>query len=102
LLDRVERGDPAAGAVSYLGAVRRPEFDGLVEGVRQTIPPGVEKGMALGGQRLWFFDAVLSFPLLTITTDAGGQEVEYNCYQNVQTSVRLSDGDFNPHTLWRR
>jgi hypothetical protein len=102
LLDRIERGDPTAGAVSYLGGVRRPEFDAPVEGVQQNIPPGAEKGMDRGGQRLWFFDPELNLPLLTITTDSGGQELEYSCYHHFLVSVRLSDADFNPNTLWRR
>jgi hypothetical protein len=102
LLDRIERGDPTAGRMTYLGEVRRPEFDAPVEGVMQNIPPGSENGMSQGGQRLWFFDPVLNFPLLTITTDANSQELEYYCYHRFQVSVRLSDNDFNPNTLWRR
>jgi hypothetical protein len=102
LLDRIERHDPTVGTMTFLGGVRRPEFDAPVEGVLQNIPPGAELGLAQGGQRLWYFDPVLNFPLLTITTDAGGQELEYYCYHRFQVSVRLSDADFNPSTLWKK
>lgn len=102
LLDRIERRDPAAGTMTYLGGVRRPEFETAVEGVRQHIPPGVEKGLEQGGQRLWFFDPVYSFPLLTITTDLAGQELEYYCYHRFQVSAPFSDADFNPKALWGR
>jgi hypothetical protein len=102
LLDRIQSGDTSAGRMTYLGEVRRPEFDAPVEGVMLNIPRGAEKGMLRGGQRLWFFDPVLNFPLLTITTDANGQELEYDYYSRVRVSEQLSDDDFNPTKLWRR
>jgi hypothetical protein len=102
LIDRMERGDPSTGRMTYLGEVQRPEFNAPVSGALQQIPPGVEKGMAQGGQRQWFFDPVYCLPLLTISTDASGQELEYYCYHSFQVSAQLSNDDFNPTTLWRR
>jgi hypothetical protein len=102
LLDAYERGDPKAGTLKYLGSLKRPEAEAAVEGVMHTIPPGVEINLPKGGQRLWFFDSTLHFPVLVITHDAQGQEVEYYCFDRfLFPPGRFSDADFNPANLVR-
>jgi hypothetical protein len=96
----VERGDPLAGTVKYLGPLDRPEFTGKVEAVYQAVPAGNDPTLPKGGQRWWFFDSTSGLPVLRITHDATG-EVEYYCHDHIQ-AVRLDDVDFNPDRLWRK
>jgi hypothetical protein len=103
LVDAVERGDQRGGSVRYLGRLQRPEFDGPVEVALHVIPPGVERGLPRGGQRLWFFDSNLSFPILVITRDYQGREVEYYRYEELLfPAARWGDDHFNPDVLWGR
>jgi hypothetical protein len=102
LLNAFEGGDPQVGTVKYLGSLKRPEADAAVEGVMHIIPPGFEIGLPKGGQRQWFFDSTLHFPVLVITHDAEGQEVEYYCFDRfLFPSGQLTDADFNPANLVR-
>jgi hypothetical protein len=103
VLEAVERGDHRLGTLRYLGQIKRPEFDTPVEAVMHLIPPGAEPALPRGGQRFWFFDATnLRFPVLTVTQDESGAEVEYYCYDNFLFPARLRDDDFDPDRLWRR
>jgi Protein of unknown function (DUF1571) len=102
LVDAVERRDLMVGTVKYLGSVKRPECDGPVEAVVHLIPPGSEIGLPKGGERLWYFDSTLHFPVLLITHDAQGQEVEYYCFDRFLFPGRFADEDFNPANLVRR
>jgi hypothetical protein len=86
--------------MKYLGTVRRPEFDHPCEAVEQTISPAAEPLFPRGGRRLWVFDPVLRLIVLTTAQDETGRDVEYYCYDRLQTPVRLDDDDFNPDKLW--
>ncbi|MBV9125859.1 MAG: DUF1571 domain-containing protein, partial [Planctomycetes bacterium] len=90
----VEKGSPSAGEVHYLGRQKRPEYDAPMEGVERLIPPGQEPQLPRGGRRYLFFDAVNGLPVLTITQDDRGHEVEYYCYDLFQFNVGLDDNDF--------
>ncbi len=100
LLDALDRGDPKAGTVKYLGSVKRPEFTTPLEAIERTIPPGVDPDVPRGGRRLCMFDLTARLPVLVITFDAAGTEVEYYCYDRLQYPVKLDDDDFNPDKLW--
>ncbi len=95
-----ERGDARGGSFRYLGTLKRPEFELPGQAVEQSIPPGCEATLSRGGRRLWFFDALQGLPLLIVTQDETGQEVEYYCYDRLQYPVQLDDDDFNPEKLW--
>jgi hypothetical protein len=95
------RNEPKVFPLQYAGAVQRPEFEKPLEMVQQQIPPGAEPQLAEGGQRFWGFDPVNHFPVLIITRDHKGHEVEYYCYTSVQAPVALGDDDFNPDKLWQ-
>jgi hypothetical protein len=101
LVDAVERGDDKVGSVKSLGSVKRPEFDAPVVAVMHLIPPGVDSGLPKGGQRLWYFDATLRFPVLVIAHNAQGQEVEYYCFDNILFPARIEEEEFNPAKLGR-
>jgi hypothetical protein len=68
--------------------------------VEQQIPPGCEPALPKGGRRWVFIDPANNLPVLLITHDDKGHEVEYYCYDLVQYPVKLDDSDFNPELLW--
>jgi hypothetical protein len=89
-----------SGSLKYLGRQRRPEFSTDLEVVEQVVMPGTEQQLPAGGRRWWMFDPASHLPILIITQDAGGHEVEYYCYDRLQFPVHLDNDDFNPDKLW--
>ena len=102
VVDAVERGDPKVGSVKHLGKVKRPECDGPVDAVIHLVPAGFDSGLPRGGQRIWYFDSVLRFPVLVITHDDNGQEVEYYHFDNIFFPGHVRDEEFSPTNLGRR
>ncbi|MBI1913367.1 MAG: DUF1571 domain-containing protein [Planctomycetes bacterium] len=100
LIDALERGDTRQGTLTYLGLQKRPEFIAPVEGVEWKLPPGAEEGLPRGGKRWCFVDPENHLPVLIITHDDRGQEVEYYRYDRFQYPVPLDDTDFDPDKLW--
>jgi hypothetical protein len=88
--------------LKYLGLLKRPEFDAPCEAVEQEVSAGAESLLPRGGRRLWAFDTITKFPVLIITQDHSGHEVEYYCYDRFQFPVRLDSDDFNPDKLWNQ
>ena len=101
IVDNMASGDNHEGSLRYLGQLKRPEYDHNVEGVLQIIPPNGDPHLPRGGQRHWFFDPVLHLPMLLITQDETGREVEYYCHDRLMFPVNLTDDDFNPDLLWK-
>lgn len=99
-LEAVEKGEPKAGTMKYMGLVKRNDLPEPLECVEQTIPPGAESLLPRGGRRLWLFDPVSHLPSVVITHDATGHEVEYYAYDRFQFPVHLDDADFDPDKLW--
>jgi hypothetical protein len=107
LIDRVgqvlgaaAKGDTRHGTLRYLGPIQRPEFPSPVEAGELLLPPGSEPLLPRGGRRLLAFDPATQLPVLLITQDDTGREVEYYCYDLFQFPVKLDDDDFNPDRLW--
>jgi hypothetical protein len=100
VLDAQDRGDRRRGTLTALGMVTRPEFARPLPMVEHTVPAGAEAELPGGGKRLYGFDPETYMPVLVVTTDNRGQEVEYYRYDRLQLSVRLDDDDFNPDKLW--
>jgi hypothetical protein len=100
LREAIERGDPHAGTLNYLGKQQRPEYEAPMDAVERIIAPGVEPHLPRGGRRWCYFDSVSGLPVLTITHDDRGHEVEYYCYDLIQSPVHLDDADFDPDRLW--
>jgi hypothetical protein len=88
------------GAATYLGAQRRSDVDVPLEAAEQIIAPGREPQLSHGGRRLWMFNPADGLPMLVITTDHTGHEVEYYCYDRLQYPLHLDDSDFDPDQLW--
>jgi hypothetical protein len=102
VLDAVERGDPKAGTVTYLGKVKRPEREVALDGAVHLIPPGTESDLPKGGQRLWFFDSTLHLPVLVIALDSAGKEIEYYYFDDFLFPGHIRDEVFTPANLGRR
>ncbi|HYV38168.1 MAG TPA: DUF1571 domain-containing protein [Gemmataceae bacterium] len=102
LVSAAERGDTMVGSVKCLGLVNRPEFEMPVDAVMHVIPPGVDGRLPKGGQRLWYFDTALRFPVLVIAHDSLGQEAEYYCFDRFLFPGRLADDEFDPTKLAKR
>jgi hypothetical protein len=100
LLDAVAKGDARYGSVKYLGPVKRPEYDAPLETAEQTLPPGTDPTLPRGGKRWILFDPASRLPVLIITHDETGHEVEYYCYDRLEYPVKLDADDFNPDKLW--
>jgi hypothetical protein len=100
VLAGLQRGDKRFGTVRYLGLQKRPEYDVLMEAVEQTLPPGYETPLPHGGLRRLYFDPTTKLPVILLTYDHNGREVEYYCYDRLQLGVGLADDEFNPDLLW--
>ncbi|HEY7315087.1 MAG TPA: DUF1571 domain-containing protein [Gemmataceae bacterium] len=100
LLDAQERGDRRKGTIAVLAPQRRPEYPQPVETLERVIPPGVEPELPRGGRRLMCFDPESHLPMLVLTYDEKGQEVEYYRHDRLIAPANLDDDDFNPDKLW--
>jgi hypothetical protein len=99
-LNAQERGDRREGTLTAIAPQRRPEYPQPVETIERTIAPGAEPELPRGGRRLICFDPDWQLPLLVVTYDDKGREVEYYRYDRIQAPVNLDDDDFNPDKLW--
>lgn len=99
-LEEADRGGPGLAALKYIGPIQRPEFAHPCEAVEQAIAAGDDPQLPHGGCRLWVFDPETKLPVLIITRDDTGHEVEYYCYDRFEFPVHLDDDDFNPDKLW--
>ena len=100
LVEALEKNDTRLGTVKYLGVLKRPEVETKVEGILQLIPPGGDPSLPQGGQRLWFFDVNQNLPVLLITRDENGREIEFYCHDQIVSPVVLDDDAFDPDKLW--
>lgn len=104
-LAEMDSGKRPPNSLRYLGPQSRPETRQRLEGAAQIVPPGFEKHLAHGGRRYWFFSAEptaaeYGLPVLIITLDETGREVEYYFSDRLCVNVNLGDRDFDPDYLW--
>jgi hypothetical protein len=104
VVQRVEAGQTQE-TLTYLGPQQRPESRMPMEAFVQKLLPGQEKLLPQGGKRTFYFNtdpqsAECHLPVLVITQDAGGQEVEYYHYDRLNANLGLTDRDFDPGVLW--
>jgi hypothetical protein len=88
------------GAIRYVGLIKRPEYEQPLEAAEHEMPPGYEPTLPRGGKRWIMFEGETRLPVLVITKDETGHEVEYYCYDRIAFPVKLDDDDFNPDKLW--
>lgn len=101
----MDNGKRPPNSLRFLGSQSRPETRQRLEGVAQVVPPGFEKHLPHGGLRYWFFSVEPSateygLPVLIITLDETGREVEYYLSDRLCVNVNLGDRDFDPDYLW--
>ncbi len=89
------------GVLRYLGPQKRADYDRPLQCVEQMIPAGKEEATPQGGRRLWYFDPASGLPVLVVSKDTNGKEVEYYCYDRFEYPVKLDDADFDPEQLWK-
>nr|BAL53814.1 hypothetical conserved protein [uncultured Planctomycetota bacterium] len=93
------------GRLRYLGQQARPESATPMQCLVQEVPPGLEKYLPRGGKRYFFLATdprvqECGLPVLVITQDENGREVEYYCYDRFSVNIGLTDADFDPDHLW--
>jgi hypothetical protein len=88
-------------ALHFLGPQKRPEYDQPLDAVEQVIAPGEEPTFPAGGRRWWFFESTRGLPVLVVGADPRGHEVEYYCFDRLQSPVGLDDDDFDPAKRWK-
>ena len=101
VIEGMERGDKKVGTLADLGMQQRPEYPKPLPMIEHSIPPGTEAELPRGGKRLYGFDPENHLPVLVITRDDRGQEVEYYRYDRLQCPVKLDADDFDPDKLWK-
>lgn len=93
-----------AGIVTSLGKVNRPEYPYPLDGIEVSLRPGDDALMPRGGKRQIFFDSQpnspgYQLPVLVITTDEIGKEVEYYCFDRIKIPSGWTDADWSPDRL---
>ncbi len=101
ILAALDKDDMKHGTIVYLGLQQRPEYPKPLPMIEHTIPAGMEPELPRGGKRTYGFDPQNHLPVLVVTRDDKGQEVEYYRYDRIEFPVRLDDDDFNPDKLWK-
>jgi hypothetical protein len=104
---QLEAGTIAGNALQYDGEVYREELPRPVIGVTHQLRPGDELQMPKGGTRLYFFDMTrgspsYGMPILIVTTEPTGREVEYYRYEKMKQPANLSDANFDPARLKKK
>ncbi len=104
---KIEAGRSPADALTFQDNVKREEYATPLVSVTHKLRPGDDPLLRLGGTRHYFFDASrgspsYGLPVLIVTTNAKGQEVEYYLFKNVKSPAGLTDADFNPSRLGKK
>ncbi len=91
-LEAIDAGRVPATTLRPFGRITRTDYPSPLELVEQTIHPGEDPLLPKGGSRQWFFDPTPEspshgLPVLAITRDAAGREVEYYRFTDVRTPL---------------
>jgi Protein of unknown function (DUF1571) len=101
----IDKNPALANRVSYRGKVQRPEYRNPLEAVEEVIAPGAESSLPRGGRRTTFYDPTPNttsqgLPVVVITHDHTGREVEYYCFDHILHPIVLDDADFDPQRVF--
>ena len=93
--------------VKSLGQVKRPESTTPMEALELAVHPGTEPDMPQGGVRRYYFEsneqsASYMLPVLIITTDANGKEIEYYSFTQLKVPSGMSNANWNPAKLGKK
>ncbi|MCU0702824.1 MAG: DUF1571 domain-containing protein [Fimbriiglobus sp.] len=101
-VEQAETGQRPADTVRALGPVERKEYKAKLNVVEVTLTADDDKFLPKGGKRVYHFDAdpkssSYGLPVLVISLDHDGKEVEYYCFTDFKLVGELTDADFD-HT----
>lgn len=104
-VDVAER-DPGV-KIRATGAVTRREYPYPLVGIEGQVRPGDDPQLPRGGTRQVFFDpnpksVGHNLPVLVVTTEPDGREIEYYCFDQFKIPTGLTDADWSPDRLKRR
>ena len=99
-VEQAEAGKRSAETVKYLGQVDRKEYKAKLTVVEVTLTADDDKFLPKGGKRVYHFDAdpkspSYGLPVLVISLDHDGKEVEYYCFTDFKLVGQLTDADFD-------
>ena len=100
-------GTITGDALHFDGELYREELPRPVIGVTHRLRPGDEVLLPNGATRLYFFDMnrgspSYGMPVLIITTEPTGREVEYYRYEKMKQPANLTDAHFDPARLKKK
>jgi len=96
-----------AGTVKSIGTVNRKDYDTPLDGLEVTLRAGDDRSLPKGGTRRVYFDAKADsvgyrLPVLVITLDHDGKEVEYYCFDHLKIPSGWTDADWTPDRLKKK
>jgi len=101
---KLQESGKRPGAIKRVGFVQRKEFSTPLEAVEIAIAPGDDAQLPKGGKQTIYFDAkpnspTANFPVMVITQEPDGREVEYYCFTNIRSPANFPDANFHPERL---
>ncbi len=106
-VEQAEKGKRPADTVKLLGAVERKEYKQKLNAVEVTLNSSDDPYLPKGGKRLYHFDAdpkspSRGLPVLVISLDHTGAEVEYYCFTDFTLLGELTDADFDVNKVGKK
>lgn len=106
-VEQAEAGKRSAESIRSLGPVERKEYGAKLNAVEVKLTPDDDKFLPKGGKRVYHFDAdpkspSCGLPVLVISLDHEGKEVEYYCFTNFKQVGELTDADFDPSKIGKK
>ena len=101
---QAETGKRPAETVKFLAAAENPEGKAPLTSIEIAFQPGDEALLPKGGSRTYGFDAdkksqAYGLPVLVVTTDEKGKEVEFYSFSGFRLPAKFTDADFSPDRL---
>lgn len=106
-VEQAEAGKRPADSIKALGPVDRKEYKTKPNAVEVTLSATDDPFLPKGGKRIYHFDAdpkspSYGLPVLVISLDHEGKEVEYYCFTDFKLVGELTDADFDPSKLGKK
>lgn len=106
-VEQVEAGKRPADTVRYVGPVERKEYKTKPNAVEVTLTATDDPFLPKGGKRVYHFDAdpkspSYGLPVLVISLDHEGREVEHYCFTDFKLVGELTDADFDPAKIGKK
>ncbi len=101
---QAEAGKRPADTVKFIGATENPQGKAPLTTIELVFQAGDEPTLPKGGSRTYGFDAdkkspAYGLPVLIVTTDDKGKEVEFYSFSGFKLPAKFTDADFSPDRL---